>query len=118
LLWYNPSGTHRHHTLQVCLKFRGVEIEPVADNPDVFTDDSHWFREFYLQDGKLIPSHLQYTFSTLGPGKAPGVHLIYVADNLTMSAEKFNETAQKMANDLYEMIIAEKKAHPQSVSLH
>jgi len=109
LLWYNPSGTHRHHTLKICLKYQGVEIEPLAEEPDVYTDGLHWFREFFLQDGKLIPSHLKYVISTLGPGKAPGVHLIYVANKAAMSAKDFDWTVRKMADDLFAMINKERE---------
>ena len=111
LVWYNASGASRHHTLKICLKYRGVELEPSEDDSNVFTDGTHWLREFFLQDGKLIPSHLQYVLSTMKPGSSPGVHLIYVTDSLLMSAREFDGKTQKMADELYRSI---NKEHAES----
>ena len=104
LVWYNASGASRHHTMQICLKYRGVDLEPSDDDSNVSTDGTHWLREFFLQDGKLIPTHLQYLLSTMKPGSAPGVHLIYVTDSLSMSAKEFDSKTQKMADELYQVI--------------
>ena len=109
LLWYNPSGTHRHHTLKICLKYRGVELEPSDDDPNVFTDGSHWLREFFIQGDKLIPSHLQYVISTLKPGSSPGIHLIYVTDSIAMSAREFDQETQQMATALCDATLNGKK---------
>ncbi len=110
LLWYNPSGTHRHHTVKICLKYRGVELEPCELDTDVFTDGTHWLREFFLQDGKLIPSHVKYVISTLKPGSSAGIHLIYVTDCKAMSAKDFDLRTQEMANHLYDVIVDEAKS--------
>ncbi len=110
LVWYNPSGMHRHHALKICLKYRGVEIEQSRDDPDVFTDGFHWFREFFLQGGKLLPSHLQYVISTMKPGSSAGIHLIYIADSTAMSAKEFNQKAREMASELYLTISEEQKS--------
>lgn len=104
LVWYNSVGASRHHTMEICLKYRGVDLEPSDDDPDVFQDGKHWLREFFLQDGKLIPSHLRYVLSTMKPGSSPGVHLIYVTDSLSMSAQEFNLETKKMAEELYQAI--------------
>ena len=110
LLWYNPSGTHRHHTLKICLKYRGIELEPCEEDADVFTDGTHWLREFFLQDRKLIPSHLKYVISTLKPGSSAGVHLIYVTDSIAMSAKEFDKETQQLATTLFEATTEEKKS--------
>ena len=110
LLWYNPSGTHRHHTLKICLKYRGTELEPCEEDADVFTDGTHFLREFFLQGGKLIPSHLQYVVSTLKPGSSAGVHLIYVTDSKAMSAKEFDKETQQLATALFEATADRKKA--------
>lgn len=108
MLWYNPSGTHRHHTLKICLKYSGVELEPTKDDPGVFTDGGHWFKEFFLQNGKLIPTHVQYLISTATPASSPGIHLILVCDSSSMSAQKFDEAANKLVEELFNLIKREK----------
>ena len=108
LVWYNATGSSRHHTMKICLKYRGVDLEPSDDDSNVFQDGNHWLREFFLQDGKLIPSHLQYVLSTLKLGSSPGVHLIYVTASVSMSAREFDNETQKMADELFQAI---KKEH-------
>jgi exosortase/archaeosortase family protein len=102
LVWYNPSGAHRHHTLTICLKYLGVELQQTKEDPSVFTDGKHWLREFYLQGGRLLSSHIQYVISTLVPGSSPGIHLIYVTDSQAMSAREFDDKTQRMAGQLFD----------------
>ena len=61
------------------------------------TDGKYWMREFFIQDGHLLDSHLDYVKSTIGPGKSPGVHLIFVAMKDPMSAEDFDRSARALA---------------------
>ncbi len=112
VLWYDSQGTERHHKLAICLKYRGVEATPSADMPDVFTDGTHWMREYFLQGGKLLQSHQEYVVSTLGPGSAAGVHLILVTEKASMSAKEFSAEAGRISSRLYEMIVAEKATAP------
>lgn len=107
LIWYNPSGNGRHHSMKVCLKYRGVELEPVGGCPSVFTDQEHWMREFYLQGGQLLSSYPDYIRQTFRPWASPGVHLIFVTNMKSMSAGSFNEVCVKLSQRLYERCQAE-----------
>lgn len=100
LFWYMPSGRQRHHTLRVCMKYRGIDLRPSGEDPDVMTDGDVWMREFFIQDGRLLDTHLAYVRSTMGPGKSPGVHLIFVAMKASMDARAFDEAARQIASGL------------------
>jgi len=108
LLWYDSQGTERHHKLAICLKYRGVDLTPSADTPEVFSDGTHWMKEYYLQNGKLLQNHREYVMSTLGPGSAAGVHLILVTAQSSMGSAEFAVEAGKISRRLYEMIQAER----------
>jgi hypothetical protein len=79
------------------MKYRGVDLEPTRECADVFTDGHRWMREFYLQDGQLVPSYQAYLVRTFRPRSAPGVHLIFVTDRDQISAESFNQTCLGLA---------------------
>lgn len=100
LFWYMPSGRQRHHTLRICMKYRGFDLHPSGEDPDVMTDGTHWMREFFIQGGHLLDSHLDYVKSTMGPGKSPGVHLIFIAMKDAMTAERFDADAKKLAGQV------------------
>lgn len=100
LFWYMPSGRQRHHTLKICMKYRGIDLHPSGQDASVMTDGDLWMREFFIQDGRLLDSHLDYVKSTLGPGKSPGVHLIFVAMKSSMDAKQFDAAAQKLAGQV------------------
>ena len=104
VLWYDSVGTERHHKLEICLKYRGIELTRSKDVADVFSDDKHWMKEYFLQNGKLLQSHKDYVISTLGPGSSAGVHLILMTNQSSMSAREFSVEAAKISNRLYEMI--------------
>lgn len=108
LLWYDSQGTERHHKLAICLKYRNIELTPSAETPDVLTDGTHWMREYYLQNGKLLQNHPQYVISTLGPFSAAGVHLILVTKQSSMGATEFAREAGKISAQLYAMILQER----------
>jgi exosortase/archaeosortase family protein len=100
LFWYMPSGRQRHHTLKICMKYRGIDLHPSGEDASVMTDGELWMREFFIQDAQLLDSHLDYVKSTLGPGKSPGVHLIFVAMRSSMDAKQFDAAAQKLAGQV------------------
>jgi len=100
VLWYEPQGSVRHHTLAVCLKYRGVELKSVQDFPDIMTNDSYWFREFFLQGGRLVPSYFEYLKATLVPRSSPGVHLIILGRRSAMTPGEFNDQASALADEL------------------
>ena len=103
LVWFNPSGNGRHHSMKVCMKYRGVELEPTAECADVFTDGQRYMREFYLQEGDLITSYPAYIKQTFRPLSSPGVHLIFFTNCDQMKPEAFNESCQKLAVRLHEL---------------
>lgn len=109
LLWYDSVGTERHHKLEICLKYRGVELTRSKELADVFDDGKgHWMKEYYLQNGKLIQSHQDYVISTLGPGTSAGVHLILITNQSSMSANEFSVEAGKISARLYDTIREQK----------
>jgi exosortase/archaeosortase family protein len=108
LFWYDSQGSERHHKLAICLKYRGIELVPSDDVPEVFTDGTHWMTEYYLQGGKLLQNHREYVLSTLGPGTSAGVHLILVCNKSSMSAADFFTKAGQLSHRLYDLIQKEK----------
>lgn len=103
LVWYSPQGNSRHHTVKVCLKYRGIEITPVEECPGVYTDGKHWLREFFLHDKALLPGYLEYVKDTFRPWTSPGVHLIFITPSTEMTPVAFNEAATKHADELHKM---------------
>ncbi len=101
LFWYMPSGKQRHHTVRICMKYRGIELHPSGEDPSVMTDGELWMREFFIQDGQLLDSHLEYVKNTIGPGKSPGVHLIFVAMKNSITATEFDKASRELAASLY-----------------
>jgi hypothetical protein len=79
------------------MKYRGVDLEPTPESADVFTDGHHWMREFYIEDGAMIPSYPAYILRTLRPGSSPGVHLIFVTDRDQMTPDQFNQSCLQLA---------------------
>jgi len=106
LVWYSPQGSDRHHSLETCLLYRGIELSDTG-SPHVQTDGQHWFREFFLVDQKLIHTHLQYLRHTIGFRRSPGVHLIAVAPKTAFTLEGFNQTAIQTSETLLEKVLAE-----------
>ncbi|MDX6765980.1 MAG: exosortase/archaeosortase family protein [Candidatus Methylacidiphilales bacterium] len=92
LLWFEPRGSDRHHALEVCLKYRGINLRPTGTS-GIQTDGQSWFREFFLVDGALIPSHSEYLKSTLGFRKSPGIHLIWVGSREKFALESFDQAS-------------------------
>lgn len=100
LFWYLPSGSQRHHTLKVCMKYRGIELEPAAEGSPVMTDGEFWMREFFLLPQGLLSSHADYVWATLRPGKTSGIHLIAVTPCDAMSAEEFARESALLAGTI------------------
>jgi exosortase/archaeosortase family protein len=100
LFWYLPSGSQRHHTLKVCMKYRGIELEPAAEGSPVMTDGELWMREFFLLPQGLLSSHSDYVWATLRPGRTSGIHLIAVASRDAMTAEEFADASALVAGGI------------------
>lgn len=101
LVCYPAPGRDRHHTVQVCLKYRGVEITPVPGQPHVFTDGSHWLREFFMQGGHLVPDYATYVQRTFRPLSPPGEHLIFIADRSALKPDAFDAECIQLASRLH-----------------
>ncbi len=102
LACYSSASRDRHHTLEVCLKYRGIELSAVEACPQVMTDGKHWFREFFMQEGQMLADYPAYVRSTFCPWKDPGVHLIFVSANGAHSAAEFNAACEVLAQRFHE----------------
>ncbi len=99
---YTAATRDRHHTVKVCLKYRGIDVEPVAGSENVFTEGKHWFREFFLQDGNLISDYSGYVKSTFRPWSPPGVHLIFVCLTDKQTPQDFSKACEVLARQFHE----------------
>jgi exosortase/archaeosortase family protein len=99
MVWYEPSGDGRHHTLGVCMGYRGVRLEPTG-HLAVQTDGRHWMREYFLVGQELIPSYRLYLRRTLRPFAPAGVHVIVVGPKDATTAENFAIEAESLARRL------------------
>lgn len=97
--WYEPGEGGRHHTLAVCLQYRGVTVG-TSGVQGVHDDGSHWLAEFFLMpDGRLL-DYRGYLSATFWPFSANGVHLIYSAPKALVGADEFLGLSRKNAESL------------------
>jgi len=115
-VWYAAQNNDRHHTVQVCLKYRGRDLDLSADDTEVFTDGHLWLREYFIQDGKLLSSYSSYAKNTLAPRSHPGAHIIFVTSQRSMSASKFNQKSHHLAAALYERLRQTPSASESSIA--
>jgi exosortase/archaeosortase family protein len=101
LLCYGPEGSDRHHTLKICLKYRGTELTVTTEDQEVFTDGSHWMRECFVQNGALTLDYPEYLKSTFAPKSSPGVHLIFISPKEAFSPREFSALAAKLAKEFH-----------------
>jgi exosortase/archaeosortase family protein len=102
LACYSSASRDRHHTLRVCLKYRGIELSSVEGSPEVLTDGTTWFREFFVQDGHILADYPAYVRSTFIPWSEPGLHLIFVSKNGAQTPAEFNAACEKLAQRFFE----------------
>lgn len=102
LVWYEPTGEGRHHTLDVCMRYRGVTLQPAAV-ADVKTDGQHWMREFFLLRSGLVLEYQDYLRRTFLPFSPAGVHVIASCPTNAMSAESFATISEQSARELCRM---------------
>lgn len=88
VVWYEPHGDGRHHSLPVCMRFRGIDLEE-SGTPRVMTDGKRWYREFFFQDGRLAEDYPEYLRRTFWPLSHPGVHVIVTAPASAVSPADF-----------------------------
>jgi exosortase/archaeosortase family protein len=103
LFWYGPYGDGRHHTLSVCMRFRGVIMKPVDKAARVLTSGDRWMREFFIHGGKLRMSYQEYLLASFSPFSSPGIHIIVEAPADMMSAVYFDRESERWVKRLYEM---------------
>jgi exosortase/archaeosortase family protein len=110
LACYGAEGNDRHHTVQVCLKYRGTELTANPENPAVYTDGKHWLREFFLQDGKLLADYPAYLKSTFAPGSDPGVHLIFISPMDSGTPQAFAIASAGLAESFHHLCLGDSPA--------
>ena len=112
MYWYGAYGDGRHHSLASCMRFRGVELEAVPEQPDVMTGGGMLMKDFYIHDGKLLDTYSDYLLASFSPFSAPGVHIILDAPVNSMSATYFSNKSTQLAKRIY---TSYKKAPLQSI---
>lgn len=100
--WIGPQGGGRHHTLPVCMAFRGEHLHTVDAAPAVWTDGKVWRKEYFLHEGQILPRYSAYLKSSFWPGSSSGVHLIFSALCQTINAGEFAERSDALAKRIYE----------------
>jgi len=96
LTWHAPNGSGRHHTLPVCLGYRGGKLYPDATCPAVFTDGELWLTEAFLMPDGSLYSYDGYLLQTLLPFTSAGVHLIASARRDSIDAADFEKTSAEL----------------------
>lgn len=109
LVCYGPEGNDRHHTLKVCLKYRGTDLTPSAENPIVFTDGEHWMRECFFQNNQLLLTYHEYLASTFAPRSHPGVHFIFITPKERMTPNEFAEKSKAFAEAFHKICITDQE---------
>jgi len=107
LAWYEPSRDGRHHTLEVCLRYRGVTLLPTTHGA-VMTDGKSWLREYFLLGDELVLDYRTYLRRTLLPFSRAGVHVIAVGPRAGMSAEAFAAESEVVMRQLVALRHAER----------
>lgn len=100
VVWYAAQNNDRHHTVSVCLKYRGRDLTPVPGTLSVQSDGQHWLREFFVQDGQVLQSYSDYALRTLPPRSHPGAHVIFVAPIGAFNPAEFEFQASSLARHL------------------
>lgn len=112
LACYGAETKDRHHTVRVCLKYRGTELTTTAEDPLVHTDGKHWLREFFIQDGRLLADYPSYLKSTFSPGADPGVHLIFISPKERGTPQEFATASAGLAAAFHELVSEERFSRP------
>jgi exosortase/archaeosortase family protein len=100
--WISPQQGGRHHTLRVCMAYRGEHLRCIADAPAILTDDRVWRSEYFLVNGRLLENYQDYLLHTFLPGSSAGVHLIFSVNAGTMPAREFESKARDLALRIHE----------------
>jgi hypothetical protein len=101
MYWYGAYGDGRHHSLESCMQFRGLELEALPEQPDVLTGGKMLMKDFYIHEGKLLNSYSEYLLASFSPFSAPGVHIILDAPADSMSASYFSRKSVELAERVH-----------------
>ncbi len=94
--WNAPNGSGRHHTLNVCLRYRGITTTPEPSCPGIETDGKNWMTEAFLMPGGGLHDYEGYLRATLMPFTPAGIHLMASAPKTSMPAAKFDTMAREI----------------------
>ena len=103
LMWYGPSGDGRHHTLPVCMRYRGIELKPVVNEKAVMTDGNMWMYEFFIHQDELLLDYRTYLTRTFWPWSPAGVHLITSASTKSIGAKEFARQSLLLVKELHSL---------------
>jgi exosortase/archaeosortase family protein len=106
MVWFSGESIDRHHSVGVCMKYRGVSLTEQEAHPGVFSGGRHWYREFFLHRGRLIESYGDYVRASFRPASPPGTHLIAVAPTEACSAGDFDLLARRFAREVHQALPA------------
>ncbi len=101
--WYEPNEGGRHHTLEVCLQYRGVKLKPTGE-PEVMTDGSHWMTEYFLLGDGTLADYREYLRRTFWPFSSSGVHLIYMAPAEELTPAEFRKLVTENARQIRSLL--------------
>jgi len=99
MFWYEPDEGGRHHTLRVCLQYRGHPPRPSAEK-SVMSYEGDWLTEFFLMPGGGLLDYREYLRATFWPFASSGVHLIFATPMEGMSPPEFRELATQFAREV------------------
>ena len=103
LYWYGAFSEGRHHSLEACMRFRGIILKDVAQVKDIYVGNQKWMREFFIHDKQLKSSYPEYLLATFSPFSTPGVHVILEAASDAMSPAYFARESERIVTQLHQM---------------
>ena len=103
MYWYGTYSEGRHHSLVACMRFRGIILERVKQEKDVFFGNKRWMREFFIQDRALKSTYSEYLLATFSPFSSPGVHVILEARSDLMSPTYFDRESERLVKRLHQL---------------
>jgi len=101
--WFGAFADGRHHSLVSCMKFRGINLQPVENTSDTYEGEGKWMKEYFIHEGEILDSYSDYLLASFSPFSSPGVHLIYESSSTAMSAGYFEQETKVMAHRLFQL---------------
>jgi len=110
--WISPQQGGRHHTLRVCMAYRGEHLHGIEEAPTVLTDGRVWRSEYFLVKGRLLENYRDYLLHSFLPGSSAGVHLIFSVNAGTMPVRDFESKARDLAHQVHQQQTQALAFHP------